>query len=86
MSGEPAGFAAQITNASDDDAPVAGVEVTFELTGPGGSQSASATTGPDGVATADPLVDLAPATTSCARPPTGSASTPPAPRPRATGC
>lgn len=58
--GEPAGFRAQVTNPDDGDAPVDGVEVTFQLSGLGGTQTATATTGADGVASADPLVDLPP--------------------------
>lgn len=58
--GDPAGFRAHVTNADDGDAPVEGADVTFRLTGPEGVQHATATTGADGVAAADPLIDLPP--------------------------
>lgn len=56
--GEPAGFEASVFNVSDGDAPVEGVEVTFELTGPGGSLAATGMTDATGAATADPIIDL----------------------------
>jgi M6 family metalloprotease-like protein len=57
--GETAGFAAEVTMQSDDT-PVVGAEVTFELSGDGGNLSASGTTDANGVATADPIIDLPP--------------------------
>lgn len=59
--GEPAGFSAVVTNPDDDGAPpVEGAEVTFELAGAGGTQTATATTGSDGVASASPMLTLPP--------------------------
>lgn len=59
--GEPAGFEALVTNPGDDGAPtIAGIEVVFELSGPGGTLRANATTNADGVADADPLIELPP--------------------------
>lgn len=57
---EPAGFEAVVTNVDDNDAPVEGVEVTFELSGVGGELTATATTGANGVAEANPIIDLPP--------------------------
>lgn len=57
---EPAGLTAEVTNASDDHAPVDGVEVTFELSGDGGTLTASAVTDADGVAASDAVIDLPP--------------------------
>ena len=56
----PAGFEALVTNFDDGNAPVVGVDVTFELSGAGGDLIATATTGPDGVAQADPIIELPP--------------------------
>jgi M6 family metalloprotease-like protein len=58
--GEPAGFVATVTNFDDDHAPVVGVEVTFELSGPGGDLTETATTDANGVASADPVINLPP--------------------------
>jgi hypothetical protein len=57
---QPAGFEAVVTNIDEDDAPVVGVEVTFELSGAGGELIDSATTGSNGVAEANPIIDLPP--------------------------
>jgi M6 family metalloprotease-like protein len=59
--GEPAGFSALVTNPDDEGAPpVEGAEVTFQMTGDGGTQTATATTGPEGIASADPIVTVPP--------------------------
>lgn len=59
--GEPMALSAAVSNPDDDGTPpVEGVAVTFELSGPGGTQSASATTGADGVASATPVLTLPP--------------------------
>jgi M6 family metalloprotease-like protein len=59
--GEPIALEALVTNPDDDGTPpVDGVEVTFELSGVGGTQSATATTGADGVASLAPVLTLAP--------------------------
>jgi M6 family metalloprotease-like protein len=56
----PAGFEVLVTNIDDGNAPVSGVEVTFELSGSGGDLTATATTGQDGVAQANPIINLPP--------------------------
>jgi hypothetical protein len=54
-----------VTNPDDAGSPpVEGASVDFELTGPGGSLSASAVTGDDGVAAADPDLTVPPGTYS----------------------
>lgn len=57
---EPAGFSATVTNYDDDDAPIQGVEVIFELDGPGGYLSVTGITDSSGTATADPIIELPP--------------------------
>lgn len=56
--GETADFEAIVFNTSDGDAPIEGVEVSFELSGPGGDLTATGVTDASGVATADPIIDL----------------------------
>jgi M6 family metalloprotease-like protein len=59
--GEPAGLSALVTNPDDAGAPpVAGADVTFQLAGDGGTQTATSTTGANGVASADPIVTVPP--------------------------
>jgi M6 family metalloprotease-like protein len=59
--GEPADFSALVTNPDDAGAPpVEGAIVTFQLAGDGGTQTTAATTGADGVASADPIVTVPP--------------------------
>lgn len=60
--GTSAELSAVVTNFDDGDAPVEGVEVTFELTAKFGDdrQSVTAVTDADGVATTTPIVDVAP--------------------------
>jgi M6 family metalloprotease-like protein len=57
---EPAGFEVVVTNIDDDDEPIEGVEVTFELTGDGGELISTGITGSHGVAEANPVIDLPP--------------------------
>jgi phosphatidate phosphatase APP1 len=50
-----------VTNPDDEGSPpVAGVKVTFQIAGAGGAQTAVATTGSHGRASADPVVTLPP--------------------------
>ena len=59
--GEPVALSALVTNADDAGTPpVEGVEVTFEVSGEGGTQTATATTGADGVASVSPILNLPP--------------------------
>ncbi|MFP5319824.1 MAG: hypothetical protein ACLGI2_16215 [Acidimicrobiia bacterium] len=59
--GEPVTLSATVANPDDAGTPpVAGVEVTFALSGPGGTQTATATTGADGTASATTTLDLPP--------------------------
>jgi hypothetical protein len=59
--GEPIALEALVTNPDDDGTPpVEGVEVTFELSGAGGTQTATATTGADGVASVTSVLTLPP--------------------------
>jgi M6 family metalloprotease-like protein len=55
--GEPAGFAARVTMQSDGS-PVVGAEVTFQLRSFGIQLTARGTTNEDGIATADPIIDV----------------------------
>ncbi|MEX2426214.1 MAG: hypothetical protein WD401_05550, partial [Thermomicrobiaceae bacterium] len=55
--GEPAGFEAAVTMQSDNS-PILGAEVMFELTGPDGNLTVSGTSDANGVASADPIIDL----------------------------
>jgi M6 family metalloprotease-like protein len=56
----PAGFEAVVTNFDEDNEPIEGVEVTFELSGAGGELTATGITGSTGVAEANPIIDLPP--------------------------
>ena len=59
--GEPVALSALVTNPDDTGTPpVEGIEVTFELSGAGGEQTATATSGADGVAAVSPVLALPP--------------------------
>jgi M6 family metalloprotease-like protein len=57
---EPAGFEVVVTNIDDGDAPIEGIEVTFELSGPGGELTETGITDFYGIAEANPIIALPP--------------------------